>query len=1103
MRPPPDKPSQPAPPPAAGAAPPTLPTSPPAAAESSTRDLSPPDTAPPGAAPPLPAPAGRYQLGEEIGRGGMGEVHRARDPHLDRELAVKVLSGDGHDHPELLRRFVEEAQVCSQLQHPGIVPVHDLGTLPDGRPFFAMKLVKGRTLADLLRERPTPADDLPRFLGVFEPVCQAVAYAHSKGVLHRDLKPSNVMVGAFGEVQLMDWGLAKVLRPQGGAAAEAGAASLIRTVRSAAGEESRSGQAMGTPAYMAPEQARGEVERLDERCDVFGLGAILCVVLTGKPPFLGDSVEAHARAICAELGDAFARLDGCGADAELVALAKHCLAAQAADRPRDGGAVAAAVTAYQRSVQERLRQAELGRARAQVQAAEERKRRRLTLALAAAVLLALLGAGGGAYWQQRQRAKADLAVGSGLAQAELLAAQARAAPLQAESYRQAVEAARVAAELAEGASADVRQQAQGLLARLQAEEEEAGKDRALLAELLEVRGPREGPQYWSDAQGAPLALAEPAADGQFAAAFRRWGLDVDGTAAAEAAARLRARPAAVVAEVIAALDEWTVERRWQGKPAAEWQRPAELAALLDVDPGSKRRELREVLARGRLPLEWELDVLSAALRPVPVPVAVPLGTDRARLRQLAEQTDPAAEPALGLLTLARALGAAGEGARAERLLRAAVVARPREVVLHNALGQLLATQRPPRWAEAVECYAAARVARPDLGVNLARALRGSGRDGEGLALLARLVSERPASPYLHFHLAYALAAQGRADEAIGHYEQALRLDSKDAAAHNNLGAALYAKGKVDEAVGHFEEALRLAPRYANAHNSLGTILCDVRGDLDGAIAHFQKAIALDPKDANAHHNLGVALSKQGKREEAVRHYEQALRIDPKHAPAHRGLGNALHDKGQAEEAIHHYEQALRIDPKHAPAHGSLGKALHEQGKVDEAIRQYEAALVLDPKLAAVHVNLGNALTGKGRFEEAIRHCEEALRIDRKLALAAHYGLGNALGGKGQPDEAIRHYEEALRIDPNFAQAHSALGAILCDVRHDYDGGRRQLPQGPRPRPPLRPGPLQPRRCPVPAAQAGGGGRPLRGGPPPRPQARPGPRQPRPCPERAG
>src|SRR5262249_46605152 len=157
----------------------------------------------------------------------------------------------------------------------------DLGTLPDGRPYIAMKLVQGRTLAELLEARTGPADDLPRLLGVFEQVCQAVGYAHSKGVIHRDLKPRNVMVGAFGEVQVMDWGLARVLaeasrereRPKGDQAG-----NVVATARTA-DDATQPGSVLGTYAYMAPEQARGEVERLDRRCDVFGLGAMLCEVL--------------------------------------------------------------------------------------------------------------------------------------------------------------------------------------------------------------------------------------------------------------------------------------------------------------------------------------------------------------------------------------------------------------------------------------------------------------------------------------------------------------------------------------------------------------------------------------------------------------------------------------------------------------------------------------------------------------------------------------------------------------------------------------------------------------------------------------------------------
>src|SRR5262245_33866047 len=151
--------------------------------------------------PPDDAPAAApvsFELEEELGRGGMGVVYRARDTKLRRDLAVKVLKADS---PPLRRRFHEEVQIAGQLQHPGVAPIHDVGRLPDGRPYFTMKLVRGRTLADLLRERCDPAHDLPRFLGIYEQVCQTVAYAHSKGVIHRDLKPGNVMVGAFGEVQ--------------------------------------------------------------------------------------------------------------------------------------------------------------------------------------------------------------------------------------------------------------------------------------------------------------------------------------------------------------------------------------------------------------------------------------------------------------------------------------------------------------------------------------------------------------------------------------------------------------------------------------------------------------------------------------------------------------------------------------------------------------------------------------------------------------------------------------------------------------------------------------------------------------------------------------
>ncbi len=264
------------------------------------------------AAPSTPSgTAGRNLLYGEIARGGMGAVLRGRDPDLGRDLAVKVLLEAHHGRPELVRRFLEEAQIAGQLQHPGVVPVHEQGRFPDDRPFFTMKLVKGETLAHFLGKRSNVQDDLTRYLTIFEQVCQTMAYAHARRVVHRDLKPANVMVGGFGEVQVMDWGLAKVL-PQGGAAEKPtpvpeGGPTVIHTARSAsATDESQAGSVLGTPAYMPPEQANGEVERVDERADVFGLGAILCTILTGQPPYRGrDGGEIHRKAMRGDLADAF------------------------------------------------------------------------------------------------------------------------------------------------------------------------------------------------------------------------------------------------------------------------------------------------------------------------------------------------------------------------------------------------------------------------------------------------------------------------------------------------------------------------------------------------------------------------------------------------------------------------------------------------------------------------------------------------------------------------------------------------------------------------------------------------------------------------------
>jgi serine/threonine protein kinase len=226
----------------------------------------------------------RYEFIEEHGRGGLGRVMRTRDLDLGREVAIKEILDSGGMAEA---RFVREAMITARLEHPGIVPVHDAGRWPDGTPFYAMKLVSGRPLKDLLREANSLEDRLA-LLPHLIAVADAIAYAHDREIIHRDLKPSNIIVGDFGETVVIDWGLAKDLKNSD---KEHSTSGLCQPSEDST--LTMAGAVIGTPAYMPPEQARGE--DVGASADVYALGAILYHLLSGRPPYKGDHLAKLLR----------------------------------------------------------------------------------------------------------------------------------------------------------------------------------------------------------------------------------------------------------------------------------------------------------------------------------------------------------------------------------------------------------------------------------------------------------------------------------------------------------------------------------------------------------------------------------------------------------------------------------------------------------------------------------------------------------------------------------------------------------------------------------------------------------------------------------------
>jgi eukaryotic-like serine/threonine-protein kinase len=988
--------------------------------------------------PPGADRSGRLQLFGVIARGGMGVVLKGRDTELGRDLAVKVLLEQYRDHPELVRRFIEEAQIGGQLQHPGVVPVYELGSLADGRPYIAMKLIRGRTLAELLKERTSPAEERSRLLGIFESVCQTMAYAHTRGVIHRDLKPSNIMVGSFGEVQVMDWGLAKVF--SGGGAADddltgkvddhpsahtpALSSTVIATRRKTQVDRSRPGSILGTPAYMAPEQARGEVDSLDERTDVFALGSILCEILTGRPAFTGRTPdEIDRRAAAGDLAGAHARLEESGADTELITLAKDCLAVAPASRPRDGRIVAERISTYRIGVQEKLRAAELATVEAQARAEEESKRRgladrlaseaqaravaegrrrRATLGLAASVVaMAVLG-GAASIWyvqdRQTRQTRTEQERQARRAQFNLACKEVEILHNQAESDPEGDlskwhDALRQARKLTAEISDELVNRRDDLVRQIENGTAAAERDHKLLSRLEEIRAGLDSDQK---------------ADEAYWAAFRDYGLDVLSREREPAAIgkQLAGRPRSVAQAAAAALDTWASVRRslnGPGEVAGDAAFGRLLAAARAADPDPWRNKLRDAVDR----------------------------RDLAALRGLAAENDLARQGPFSLWLLGFNLALRGDHDRALDVLRRAQQAFPGDFWLNTELG--LALIRGSRWGPAT-----ARVLISDSLGDHDPQYQFAER------YLMAAVALRPQSARAHHTLGEAYYHQKKWAEAKSELGRAIELEPKDPLVHNGLGNVLSSEGKLDLAIAAYRRAIELAPRYHLPYLNLGELLFTKQGKVEDAIAAYREAVRYGPSHDIAHVNLGYVLGYAGKTDESIAEYREAIRLNPHCFLAHTNLAAALSALGDFAEAAAEHRKALELTT--VPS---------RREAITQVLARIEHWAALAPRLPAVIrgedrpkaaiecLEFADILINRKRFAAAVRLFVLGFEADSKLAdelaLGVRYNAAcsAALAAAGR-DAAEPPVDDAARMQLR-RRAHDWLKADLMawsKVVHD-------------------------------------------------------------------
>ena len=1031
----------------------------------------------------------RYDLVDNFAHGGMGNIWKAHDQRIYRDVAYKELLPRALRRPRVVDRFVQEAQITGQLEHPGIVPIYDLGWQENGAPFYAMKLVHGIEMKERiegLHKIPKGSTEYRRMfvklLGSFIDTCNALAFAHTRGVLHRDLKPQNVMLGAFGETLVLDWGLAKILDadaertdgaaivsgdysdnfdadeemageslgslseaanptrildgPEGSFTAATQMSGTVKTDSRTEGTETKYGSVMGTPAYMPPEQAEGKLDLMDGRTDIYSLGAILYEILTNDAPVPRSKMdEMLDHVINKPITPPIEREST--TPRPLNAIAMKALSKRREDRYRSALDLAQdvedyladePVSAYPEPWYDK------GRRWA--------KRHRTAVTSTAAVVVAVIV--GMAAWSSIESSRIrglQNAAEEKLGQAQSLATAGRfddatlrlteaSGLVENEPSLQAIGAAIEGQLAAIEGLAEAAEREHIATIRLEAEQE-----LALAADVIQS-GTR-----LNDAQAALTEIVTRLADEEsLKDLYTQAQVDLGVVTEVISTQQQRDEAQQTFAQFQSLVDRArffaTATTGDDLIPNAVTARKAAEDAVnlygglsgdyLAAAPSFLSPEQVDYLRQGSYELllvlaETELTLVRNE------PVDAQAEAARRSLKALDRAENLGVQSRALLLRRARYHDMTGDENQRDLTLLDAEKIEPSSSLDFFLIGE--ERRRAGLFDEALKSYRQALQVDPEHFWSLHQMAQTHLLSGQAEAAVAgytACITRRPDERICYLTRGIAYASLGQIEPALADLDRAQKLDPNLYAAYLNRGAVHVAATNYEKAIADFEKASSIRPDYAGPHVNLGEVY-RIQEKYDDAEVALAKAIELDAGNVKAHRIRALSRRAQKEHDKARSDLQQVIELDDdplSQADAWQQIGKTWHIDGDPEQALAAYDSSIAAKPDNADNYRLKAEILLLLNRDDEAVEAYTKFLTFGKTVGDVYRARALALARLGRSREAMSDFTRALELEPSANMLVRRGWAFLLEAN---QLAAADFDAAISENPENADAWNGRG----------------------------------------------------------------------------